>query len=238
MTKGKNKGKLNPFYNRKHSEESKRKMRLSHLGKKASKTARENMSKAQIGRQHTKETKRKCSIAKIGSLNPMFGKKMSEEQKEKICKSNLGKHFHIKNKKLKKRISKTVKKLWQDPKYREKQLRAIFAGNDLSPTKPERRLRNGLNKMFPNEYKYVGNGKVWIGSKCPDFININCQKKIIEMFGNYWHGKERTGRTNKQEENRRIKHFAKYGFKTLIIWESELKDIKQLKRKLIIFNEV
>ncbi len=56
------------------------------------------------------------------------------------------------------------------------------------------------------------------------------------MFGNYWHGEERTGRTRKQEENQRIKHFAKYGYKTLIIWEYKLKNTKKLERKILQFH--
>jgi len=116
------------------------------------------------------------------------------------------------------------------------QLRAIFAGNDLSPNKPERRLRNGLNKMFPGEYKFVGDGKTFIGGKCPDFINVNGQKKIIELFGTFWHSKKMTGMSRKEYEEQRIKHFAKYGFRTLVIWQKELENIKKLKRKLIEFQ--
>lgn len=114
-------------------------------------------------------------------------------------------------------------------------LTAILTGSRTRPTKPEKRLRKGLNILFPGEYKYVGDGTTFIGGKCPDFININGQKKIIEMFGNYWHSEEKIGRTKQQEENQRIKHFAKYGFKTLIVWENELKNIKQLKKKLLRF---
>ena len=90
--------------------------------------------------------------------------------------------------------------------------------------------------MFPGEYKFVGDGKIWIGYKNPDFINVNGQKKIIELFGDYWHSVGRTGRTKQQEENQRINHFAKYGFKVLIVWERELKNIPKLKKKLIRFH--
>lgn len=97
-------------------------------------------------------------------------------------------------------------------------------------------MRNRLSKLFPNEYKYVGNGSILIGFKNPDFINVKGQKKIIELFGDYWHSKKKTGRTKKQEEFQRVKHFAKYGYKTLIVWESELRDIIVLKKKLIEFH--
>ena len=66
--------------------------------------------------------------------------------------------------------------------------------------------------------------------------NINGQKKLIEFFGSFWHSKKWTDRTKRQEEERRIKHFAKYGYKTLIIWEHELKNLGRIEKKVLIFN--
>lgn len=72
-----------------------------------------------------------------------------------------------------------------------------------------------MNRLFPNEYRFVGDGSFWIGGKNPDFINVNGQKKIIEMFGDYWHSREVTGTSKRSHLQERIKHFAKYGFKDL-----------------------
>ena len=66
-------------------------------------------------------------------------------------------------------------------------------------------------------YRYVGDFQVWINGKNPDFINTSGEKKIIELFGNYWHKPE--------DENTLTDHYGKYGFKTLIIWEDELKNL-------------
>lgn len=88
--------------------------------------------------------------------------------------------------------------------------------NNLKPTKIEKTIEEYLGKKFPKEWKYVGNGAVWIARKNPDFININGQKKIIEVFGDYWH----KGETGKD----RIKHFKEYGFDTLILWEHDIKN--------------
>ena len=85
-----------------------------------------------------------------------------------------------------------------------------------------------LKKSFPNEWKFVGDGQFILAGKCPDFINVNGQKKIIEFFGNYWHKLE--------EEQQRINLFTEYGYQTLIIWEHELKDIDKLSNKLLKFN--
>lgn len=90
--------------------------------------------------------------------------------------------------------------------------------------------------MFPNQWKYVGDGSFLVEYKNPDFININGQKKIIEMFGDYWHGEERTGVPNEQHEQERIAHFAKYGYQTLVIWEHELEDTEVLLEKVLKFE--
>ena len=73
----------------------------------------------------------------------------------------------------------------------------------IRPTNPEKIIQRILAKYFPKEWKYVGNGKVWFGKKNPDFININGQKKLIEVYGDYWHRND-----NPQD---RIDHFKKYG---------------------------
>ncbi|MEK0338471.1 MAG: hypothetical protein QQN41_13665, partial [Nitrosopumilus sp.] len=94
----------------------------------------------------------------------------------------------------------------------------------------------------PNEYKFVGKGEFIIGGKCPDFINVNGQKKIVEMFGDFWHGNKYRflalgdSLSKKEHGQQRIKHFAKYGYKTLIIWEHELQNENKLKRKIVNFH--
>jgi len=74
-------------------------------------------------------------------------------------------------------------------------------------------MQKFLNKHFPNEWKYVGDGEFWLGRRNPDFMNINGEKKLIEVFGDYWHKGE--------DGKERKRYFAQYGFKTLIIWEHE-----------------
>lgn len=194
----------------KQSEEHRRKLSLSHKGKKykaMSDKGRENMSNAHKGHRHSEETKRK----------------MSKSHKEGLTK------------KVREKYSNRQIKLWQNSEYKEKQLKAIFEGYKLRPTKSERQLKRLLGKLFPNEYKYVGDGTFWINGKNPDFINVNGQKKVIELFGDYWHSKRITGLSKKKHLQKRINHFAKYGFKTLIVWECELQDVKSLSRRLFQF---
>lgn len=68
-----------------------------------------------------------------------------------------------------------------------------------------------------------------INGKNPDFTNCNGKKKLIELFGDYWHKGE--------DPQDRINIFKKFGYDTLVIWESELKDINKVKNKVIKFNK-
>lgn len=96
--------------------------------------------------------------------------------------------------------------------------------------KKEQQLLDILNKLFPNEYKFVGGFEVMIGGYYPDFINVNGQKKIVEMFGDYWH------RNSQEKDANRLKQYAVYGYDTLVVWEKELKNKSLLEKRLICFN--
>ena len=70
----------------KHSEETKQKMRIKHLGKKMSKESCEKMSKSFTGRIVSEETKQKMS----GKIPWNKGKQISTELKEKLRNSHPG----------------------------------------------------------------------------------------------------------------------------------------------------
>jgi len=55
---------------------------------------------------------------------------------------------------------------------------------------------------------------VVINNLNPDFTNCNGQKKVIEIFGVYWH----------KDENPidRINKYKEFGFDCLVLWENEL----------------
>lgn len=64
---------------------------------------------------------------------------------------------------------------------------------------------------------YVGDGCINMGGKNPDFVCCGEKKKIIELFGDYWHRGD--------NGEKRITHFKQYGYDTLIIWEHDLHDV-------------
>jgi len=87
--------------------------------------------------------------------------------------------------------------------------------SNTKPTSIERRVIR-LCEENDLPYKYVGDFKVWIDGKNPDFMNCNGEKKLIELFGNHWHKKD--------DEITLPDHYKKYGFKTLVIWENDMKN--------------
>ena len=80
-----------------------------------------------------------------------------------------------------------------------------------------------MHREGKGEYKYTGDGDYIIGGMCPDFSNINGQKKVIELYGDYWHSEEVRELSLKEEEQRKITKYTEHGFACLVIWERELK---------------
>lgn len=125
-----------------------------------------------------------------------------------------------------------MKKVWQNPEFREKTIKAIFAGHSISPNNPETLLIKLLNNILPKVYTFVGDGKLIVGGFCPDFVNKD-NNKIIEFYGDYWHNKPDWSKRDK----RRIIAYKKAGYKTLIVWEKELENIDKVKENIIYFNK-
>ncbi len=121
-------------------------------------------------------------------------------------------------------------KSWKEEEYRNKTIKAMLSGNLIKPNKPETLLTK-LFKELKLHYTFVGDGKIILAGFCPDFINKK-EKKIIELYGDYWHNLS----DYKKRDKRRLKTYKKLGYKTLIIWEHELKDLNKLIKRLINFN--
>lgn len=114
-------------------------------------------------------------------------------------------------------------------------LAQIAAKNRTKQAKPnsaEKRLEEMLNRNFPLEFKLNVKDGVVIGGKVPDFVDVNGKKLLVELFGDYWHGELITGRSKEDEERLRASHFSKWGFKTVVIWESELANEELICRKI------
>ena len=125
---------------------------------------------------------------------------------------------------VKKKIRQKVTDVWQTEKYVRQQIKA----RNVKQNKLEIFLEKYLNELLPHEYKFVGDGEFILGGKNPDYMNMNGQKKLIELYGDYWH--------KGQNPQDRIDYFKKFGFNTLVIWEKELIVLSLLKNRILQFN--
>lgn len=173
-----------------------------------------------------------CAIKYYWKLHkhPCIGKIVSKKTRKAIGKAN-----------FKQGLPKCIDCGKQLKDYRNKRCRSCsskqlhikgLCNYGRRPNKPEKFLNKILSKVCPKQYKYVGNGRFTVEVFNPDFINCNGQKKIIEMYGDYWHNTKSGIKRNK----RRLKTYKKYGYKTLIVWEHELKNSDKLINKLKDFN--
>jgi len=115
-------GRGNPFYGRKHSEESRRKMSESHKGEMTGEdnpmfgVCRFGRDNHMYGKHHSEESKKKISEALSGKNNPNYGKRFSEEHRKKISEARTGTHL---SEITKQKISESSKgrKAWNEGKH-------------------------------------------------------------------------------------------------------------------------
>jgi hypothetical protein len=240
----------NGFWGKKHTDEFKEKMRQKMKGKTPWNKGLSKEIDPRIkvvagfkGKHHDEETRKKISE----NIKAAF---KSEEKRKRL--------FERFTDDVRKRLAELARERFKDknknPVYRPEVRRKIsekkrgrkrpdfanrygkkdefeikkFQAEHIRPTKLERRVKELLEEILPNEYIYVGDGLFVLGGYCPDFLNRNGKKKLIEVFGDYWH------RNDNPEERKAI--FRKYGFDCLIIWEHELNDIESLRQKILQFN--
>ena len=168
----------------------------------------------------TKETDKR--IKKISEK--LTGKKLTKEHIENCKRGLIGKHkswnrgltkeTDIRIKKYSKIMKKTRKKIEETPELKEKLIKSILKGLIKRPTSFEQKLIT-LIKKYSLPFDYVGDGKVLINYGNPDFINNNGQKKVIEVYHNYF--KIRDFGSCENYEKQRTKKFSKFGFKTLFL---------------------
>lgn len=192
-------GELHPFYGKKHSTEAKRKISLSRIGRFGGE------NNPFFGKHHSGEMKLVQSEMRKkqyeGEGNPFFGKRHTKQTKEKIS-------------------VKAINRWKTDKEFTER----VYKSLCVKPNRAEMQLSNILDEIHPGEWKYTGDFSLIMNGKCPDFVNANGKKLIIELFGERWH----EGET--QED--RAKYFSPLGYRTLVIWCKELSDKDALINKI------
>ena len=189
------------------------------------------------GKKLSKEHVKKVQLANIGQKRlPEAIQKMREstlslwenpEYREKNIQSHLG---QTRTPEASEKARKAMLQLWSNPEWAINQIKAMAKGkHHLRPNCSEILLQEILNKYFPKIWKFVGNGKLVIGRKNPDFINIFTRNHLIELYGTYWHRND-----NPQDM---INYYREYEYKCLVIWENELDKTNLILDKITKFVE-
>jgi G:T-mismatch repair DNA endonuclease (very short patch repair protein) len=180
-----------------------------------------------IGRWSKYENKKARNPRCINCANnirytPERAKKISDKQKDNWKNPAIIKrHLEGSSKpSTKLKLSKSLRVYWDNPEFAEKQVKKMAKGQHISPNTSETIMIKILSEYFPNQWRFVGDKKKFFGTLNPDFINDE-SKLLIECFGDYWHTKR--VKYYHQTEQGRKEHYDKYGHKTLILWEHEIK---------------
>ena len=118
-------------------------------------------------------------------------------------------------------------KAWDTPEHAIK----TSLAQGRKPNKLEIKFMEMLNNNFPNEWKFVGDGQVWINRANPDFFNTNGRKLLIEVYTPYY--KEKCYGSIDNYIKVRGVHFAQYGFRTLFFnlynkdWNLFIEQVRQ-----------
>lgn len=133
------------------------------------------------------------------------------------------------------KISDARKREWNKTEY----VKAMMLARNAQPNKDEQKLNNALQEKYPHEWGYNGDFRlgVSLSGMIPDFVNVNGKKKVIELFGDYWHSDEVVRGAWKRTEFGRIAAYKQLGYDTLIIWGHELKDIGVVMDRIEEFME-
>lgn len=180
-------------------------------------------NKSRIGQKRSKE-----EISKQVIMYKSKGYKLDEERKAKLIAGAVG---HVVTKEMResiananrnrlwtddarRRISLKSREWWSNTENAQSLIHKLRVASGVKPNKLESKVIDILGKYLGNEWKYVGDGSLIIGRYCPDFVRNHGHNQIIEIYGDYWHRGE-----NPQD---RIDLFDSFGYKTLVLWESEV----------------
>jgi len=217
----KNTGEGNPLYGKKHSSETKQQMSSSQKVSCFSSSANfANLSpkelvsilgKATEARKLkgiSEESRAKWRKTSSGVNNGFYGKHHTKEAIEKV---------RLARKQATARGEKYGFAAMSKEQLQEINRRSI-AKSCAKPNQAEAKLMELINEACPNQYKYTGDASVKIAGLYPDFFNVNGKKKVIELFGDYYHSEQVIQSKDwRATELGRIMAYNSYGFDCLII---------------------
>jgi hypothetical protein len=177
------------------------------------------------GRHHSQATRR---ILRLANLGRHFSQQHCTRMSEALCGRISPMKGRHPSKSARKKMSAAAITRWQDPEFRNKQVKALMKSWHKRPNELEVLAGTLLHDLYPRKFSYNGNGPIIVGGKVPDFIHNNGRKLVINVNGDYFHKEE-----NVHDVKR---HYAKHGYSLLVIWQSEIdSDWAKVTRKIRTF---
>lgn len=224
---------------RMRSEETCLKISLNNMGKPAwnkgipsTKEARDKVSKTKKAQYLGEEgIVLKQSISE--GLKKFFATEEGKASMRKQSKRLKGKPTPIKGKRMsdesRTKISERVREWWATASESEKKHKLSRLRNHDKPNRVEKMLLKLIKHLG---FRFVGDGKFYIEKFNPDFVHKG-KKMIVELFGRYWHEKDKRSRIEKK-----LRAFMNAGYQWLIVWDDDLLDdpnrqVKRIERKLL-----
>lgn len=218
-----------------HTDEVKQRISGQLAGRELSCAHRQSISNSLMGHKVTEETRQRISASSFGKvMSPEACQLVSEAQAkiwtEERRQLHSGKLTGNKNalghtmsedarRIMAEKNSQAMKENWKDPELAKR----VSESWNRKPNMPELQLSAILDKHFPGEWTYVGDGQLWVEGKNPDFVNGS---RVIEVFGMYWHDPDLF--PNRLSETELIAHYKKHGFDCIVFWEYDVWDEKEV----------
>lgn len=239
--KGQCAGEKNPFYGKHHSQENKQRLSQLYKGKHHSPSTEftsERVTAPEFGERKIRglreimnqpeyRGKRREISARL-CQDPTYIAKISHNKEMRQHLSKLQRK-RMKNPAIRQLLSEMTKKQMADPKIREhlsqlakqrvkdpEYMRKILSSR--RPTGIEQAIIDIIER-YGLPYRYTGNGTFQIGGKYPDFVNTDGRKVAVDIFGDHWH--------HPGEIPERQAIFAEYGWKLIVIWGHEVKELSE-----------
>ena len=209
------------MYGKKHKLRTRQKISSSLIGRKVWNKGINSKSPME-GKKHSKTTKKKMSWIKKEQYKKGL-KSWNKGLKGTYTTSRKGKK--ITDKSILRKMSLATSNQWKDENKRKK----LIEAQNRKINRGEQKLLDKLQEWFPDQFRYVGDGSLWVGNppKNPDFIHKKFNK-VIEYNGSFWHKDNR--KSLKREYD-----FKKNGFDCLTIWDYEMKKEKIVYEKIKTF---
>ena len=233
-----------------HTEEAKQAIREANLGNqyalghtyKPTEEAKQAIREANLDNQYalghthklTEEVKQAIRESMVDNQNAL-GHVHTEEELQKMREAKIGNqyalgHTYKPTEESKHELREAMLSNWRDPRF----AKMMAEAQHRKPNNCELQLQGVLDKYFPDRWKYVGDGKDvegWIGGKNPDFMSVNGEKQVIEIFGYYWH--DPILFPNRMSEEELIAHYKSYGYDCIVFWEFDVYNEEEVVNRIV-----